>query len=413
VSFFQTADPYPAGSSTTPPVAPPSTEDGVISAGRDYFLDQDGHIWPFKSVTMFLLFQRWLRGENIDTQLRWCQSLGATQLRVLGMVAWAGYKFGPGLTPNWWDQLLPFIQYVGGWKLRVEFTVFADAQVLMPDAGDQRAHLERVLDTIGGEWNVFIEVCNEPFKNGCDPTAIFSEDAHRPCPMAYGMYDIEAYQDPVDGIWRGALPALDYLTAHTPRDPDSWSRKAKDLAEYRDGSGNGEGENSPLFAGLHIPCVGDEPMGAAEADDLAGRQRSNIANDFFWYVANAAINGAGSTFHCDAGLLGLAPPPGGDQQKCAEASALAWSSISPEYQRGHYTRSGLPDLPIVFEEHYFPEQTSRIYGRILGDRAVCVAIKPNAGWVPKASPGWVIAETIGPMGSLVLLVRDDKKRGRK
>lgn len=400
MSFFQVATPYPSSA-----LPPPNPETGYISANRDVFTDQSGLVWSYRGVTQFLLFYRWLRGEDIGPLVQWSQSIGANTVRVLGMVSWPndGVVFGPNITVGWWEELPKFITYLQDCGMRVEFVVFASAQDIMPNEGEQTAHLERVIDTIGQEWNVFIEIANEPWQNGCDPVAIFSSGSHRPCPMAYGIYDVTKTQRP-DGVWIGTVPVLDYLTVHSPRDPDSWSRKAKDLAEFRDGSGDGS-ENAPLLAGLHIPPVGDEPMGAAEADQLAGRQRSNIPQDFFWYHANAHINGAGSTFHCDAGLYSELPPPDGDQQKCAEAAGLAWASIDPDFQTGSYTRSGLADLPIVWEEEFFPEQTSRIYGRILGDRAVCVAIKPNAGWVPKAANGWTIAQTVGYMNSLVLLVR--------
>jgi hypothetical protein len=401
MSYFQVATPFPSKV-----IAPTDPERGRIEAGHNVFLDEAGRVWSYRGCTQFLLFYHWLNGDDIDPVVQWCQDLGVNTVRVLGMVSWPqkNVVFGPNITAGWWDELPLFVEYLALRGMRLEFVVFASAQDVMPNETDQRDHLHRVLDTIGSEWNVFIEVANEPWQNGCYPPAIFSESDHRPCPMAYGIYIFETTQNE-QGTWIADLPVLDYVTVHTDRDPQAWSRKVKDLAEYRDGSGDGNASNSPLYSGAHIPCVGDEPMGAAEADHLAGRQRSNVPQDFFWAVANAAINGAGSTFHCDAGLDSVVPPPDGDQQKCAEASALAWSSIAPDFQTGHYTRGGLGDLPLVFEEHYFPEQTSRIYGRILGDMAVCVAIKPNAGWTPKAAGEWSIVKTVGPMDSLVFLVR--------
>jgi hypothetical protein len=378
-----------------------SPESGPLSAGHNVFTDAAGKVWSYRGATMFLLFARWLSGEDISPQLGWCQNLGVNTLRVLGMVGWAGQAFGPS-TPGFWEQLVPFIDRIASAALRVEFTVFADAQIVMPSQGQQRDHLRRVVDTIGGKWNVLIEVCNEPWQNGCTPSAIWSPTQARPCPMAYGDYTLTATQGS-DGVWRGSLPVLSYVTVHTPRDADSWSRKAKDLSEYRDGAGDGSSEAAAAYPGCHLAPVGDEPMGAAEAQHLAGKQRSNIPEDFFWYHANAHLNGAGSTFHSDAGLQAIVPPAGGDQQACAEAAALAWAHIEPEYQTGRYTRGGLSDCPLVWEPQFFPEQTSRIYARVLGDRAVAVAIKPNVGWTPKAAPGWRITSTVGPQASLVHL----------
>ena len=391
-------------------------EQGRVTATRNVFVHESGKTWSYRGITAFLLYYHWLNGQNVDPFVQWASSLGVNTVRVLGMVHWPaktyvatldgdgdGTSFGPH-SPGWWEELLPFVDHLGEKGMRVEFVVFASAQDIMPNAHDQRAHLRKVVDALSGRWNCFIEICNEPWQNGVNPPAIFSPSDARGLPMAYGVYDFEVAQRS-DGLWVATLPVLDYVTAHSPRDMEAWSRKAKDLAEYRDGSGDGLASNSPLYPGAHIPIVGDEPMGAAEADKLAGRQRSNIANDHAWYHANAAINGAGSTYHCDAGLFAVLPPAGGDQEACGLATADAWAAIEPEFQEGSYTRGGLGDLPLVWEPQYFPEQTSRIYGRILGGRACCVAIKPNGGWTAKAAGGWRIVSTAGPMNSIVHLER--------
>jgi hypothetical protein len=113
------------------------------------------------------LFSRWLNGENIAPVCDWCASLGANVVRVLGMVGWTGQAFGPNLTSNWWAGLLPFFDYLAARKLRVEFTVFADAQIVMPDRREQRAHLRRVVDAVGSRWNVFIEIANGSHASWC------------------------------------------------------------------------------------------------------------------------------------------------------------------------------------------------------------------------------------------------------
>jgi hypothetical protein len=382
-------------------------EAGPITAGRNYFTDANGKAWTYKGVSMFLLYYRWLLGEDIGPVVSWCAAMGANVVRVLGMVNWPnkGQTFGPGINANWWPELPRFIEYLASRGMRIEFVVFASAQDIMPKQDEQRTHLHRVVDTIGGVWNVFIEIANEPGQNGCDPVAIWNMSEPRPCPMAYGMNDMVVTQQP-DGLWVATMPhVLSYITPHLPRDPeDAWSRKAKDLSEYRDGSGDGS-ENGPLFAGAHVPPVSDEPKGASEAAAVAGRQRSAIAEHHLWHHGNALINGAGSTFHHDAGLQAVLPKPDGDEQKCADAVAVAWANIPAEFQTGTYTRGGLDSLPMVWQGEYFPEASSRIYGRILGDRAVCIAIKPLDGWVPAAAPGWRITAKFGPMDSLVHLER--------
>jgi hypothetical protein len=51
---------------------------------------------------------------------------------------------------------------VGEEGMRVCFTVFADTKVLMPDAGAQMAHWERVYTHLGGESNVTLLGVNQP-----------------------------------------------------------------------------------------------------------------------------------------------------------------------------------------------------------------------------------------------------------
>jgi len=95
VSYFQVAAPFP--SAYVPPVQP---ETGYISAGHNVFLDEHGKVWSYRGATQFLLFYRWLLGENIDDVVGWCQALGVNTVRVLGMVAWPqkNVVFGPNIT---------------------------------------------------------------------------------------------------------------------------------------------------------------------------------------------------------------------------------------------------------------------------------------------------------------------------
>ena len=63
---------------------------------------------------------------------------------------------------------------------------------------------------------------------------------------------------------------------------------------------------------------------------------------------------------------------------CADASALAWTHVEPDISSGS-TRSGLPNCPPVFKPNMFLNRRAVIYARLLGKRAIAVAIKPNAG----------------------------------
>jgi hypothetical protein len=334
---------------------------------------------------MFRLFHRFLLGENIGPQVGWLHRQGAVVPRVVGMLAWSGQEFGPS-TPGYWEALPSFFRLLHERQLWVEWVAFADAQIVMPDEEEQRAHLRRVLEVVAGFPNVFVEIANEPFKNGVDTHAIFSASDSRPCPMAFGDYE---FLQNADGEWYLPGGPLDYLTVHTPRDDDAWSRKAKDCHDARQNTG--------------VPTVSDEPMGAAEVAQPGARSAN--PDDHFWHHAVACLLSSGSTFHSDAGLQADVPQADSAQQRCADAVSLAWRSIPPEFQTGDYTRSGFDDLPLEWSEETFPPETSRIYGMILGNRSCCVAVKPEPAWRPLARDRWRIVSTIGPQDSLVMLER--------
>src|SRR5262249_34368101 len=150
--------------------------------------------------------------------------------------------------------------------IRLELTIFADAQVVMPDADARRGHLENILDAVAGTWNVVIEIANEPFKNlpGGDEEAIelAKSVTGRGWLIASGEYS----------SWPPA-PTADYGTTHCDRSHD-WPRKCKDLMDRCDESGK-------------TPWIGDEPMGCADVAE-PGR-RDNIPDNFAWYASGAQM----------------------------------------------------------------------------------------------------------------------------
>jgi hypothetical protein len=363
----------------TPPA--PAPGDGPLAAlhvdGLVFRLP-DGSIWPWRGATSFLLFKRFLDGEDLAVLVG--EFRGATILRVLGMCDNIAH-FHPQEIPGYFDQVTAFLRAVNAFGVRVEFVVFADAQIVMPAFVDQLDHARRVWHAIvdAGDGLNLIEWANEPFKNGVDVARL-----QHALGTATGSLEALGTYDVVDG----QLPHADYLTVHTDRGPE-WPRKAKDLLELRDGF---EG-----FAGVHCPVVGDEPIGADELDKPGSR--SNVPDDFFWYAACAQLMGAGATFHSTDGVYSL--PLGRVQSACAAAFFAGAAAIPPEAQLGRYTRGGLADCPIQFTE----TDALRVYARITGNTAYVVAIRPSAGWQAIAVDGWRIVQRVGPQGSVLTLER--------
>ena len=52
-----------------------------LPLGRNYFTDANGKAWTYKGVSMFLLYYRWLLGEDIGPVVSWCAAMGANVVR--------------------------------------------------------------------------------------------------------------------------------------------------------------------------------------------------------------------------------------------------------------------------------------------------------------------------------------------
>jgi hypothetical protein len=358
------------------------------------FRDETGAIWPWRGATCFLLYLLWLIGgpAAVDPVLADYLSLqpGPNTMRVLGMVD-SFARLHPQDWPNYYDQLQPFAQYLWShWQVRFEFVIFADSGDILPDAGDRERHAQRVVDTLAGEPNVFFEVANEPSQHSNLPGG----DAE-----AYDLY-LKIRRPGVmvaTGAGDGTYPG-DFVTVHTPRDPpDDWARKSKDLLDVRNIA--------------HVPCVADEPIGAAEVS-IDGK-RSNNPIYFADYAATAQLEGAGSTFHSDSGILSR--PFQSVQRQCAVAFFAAAAWVPPPCQVEAFMRGrgalpdGTPAAPCDWT--YAPGQApgicehvdgieTRSYGKIL--EPVCyvtqvqtqrAAPTPCAGWAVDA-PGPSVGLTV-------------------
>jgi hypothetical protein len=240
------------------------------------FRDAQNQRWIWRGFTDFLLYWRYLTGQPIDDLLTERANLGANLVRVLGMVDWGPLR--PTEHGDYYDKLAPFVDSIAAHGLYVEFTVFADAQVIMPRPDQQQAHFTQVCDRLRGRSNVFVELANEFPKNGINP-ADFS--APEGIVSAHGS-----------GLGDGmpAQPGWSYTTFHCRRDYPKLLLDAQPIELIYGWEG---------FPGFHHPVVGDEPIGADEVDQ-PGR-RSVDPNLFFKMgVLHGLWNGG--TFHSEDGI---------------------------------------------------------------------------------------------------------------
>lgn len=362
---------------------PTPAEHGLLRKDGYTFRDETGAPWQWRGCTDFLLLFLHLTGVDIAPIVAERVTLGFNLLRVLGMNAWpeTGGQFYPQQWPDYYIKLGALADRLATAGVRMEFVVFADAQVVMPTAAEQDAHFDRVMETLQGKWNVLIEVANEPFQNipgGEDRAAAIGKrwQGRTPLLIASGGYATDDMAVLVPWM-------IDYLTLHTDRGPE-WPRKQKDCLEYRWALNNA------------WPVVSDEPMGA---DEVAKAQRSNVPDDFASAAGVCGIQVPGGTFHSTDGLYSRLFRP--VTKLCAQqwADALLWAG--PYAQLGNYTAGHLGGSPIAHSD----ATALRTFASIAGETAKVVVVRPSAEWTPIPQNGWRIVKQSGPHGAFLDMVR--------
>ena len=90
---------------------------GKVTA-REKFFWNNGDRWYMRGATMFMLFARYLRGEDITPQFEWLRRNGFNTARVLGPVDWGGeWSFYNKF--NDWNRLHEFFALAYNHGLRV------------------------------------------------------------------------------------------------------------------------------------------------------------------------------------------------------------------------------------------------------------------------------------------------------
>lgn len=364
-------------------------ERGRLRVDGAAFRDEAGAFWMWRGCTDFMAFDRFLRGEEIDGLLTERIQVGCRILRVLGMAHYIPANIGrPDLAPaafgdRYWSGLAAFADKLADRGLRFEFVVFADAQLLMPSVKDQRAHLARVVSTLGPKWNVVGELVNEWSKNGVDP---------------------KEFEKPVGFPWsRGSAlggdlpfrPPWDWVSHHGQRG-GRWyhDETARDI---RDGFAP---PNGAAYAGVKVPVIEDEPIGAAET--AAPGRRDNVPAHFRWASALWAFTGGG-TFHSDAGIASERYGP--VQKACATAFFESLRTIPAEVQTWQPADDAAAEMPLAHRNQPSPTGAARTECRLSTAAAWCVAIDPGPSWRAEVRNGWRIAAQAGPRREIVRLER--------
>lgn len=226
-----------------------------------------------------------------------------TYIRILSMVSWRGMEILPSW-PDYDQQLRDLLDLTYRHGMRTEITIFADAQIGMPDKAARRAHLDRLLSIIrtpdpdnpaGREHKVMhLEVANEAWQNGFPGEQGIAEL------RAYGRYLAARTAIPV--ALSSASDTTDAGIAHMYGD------SAADLATVhfsRDCRVNGGWE--PVYDSYRTGLAGVPPMSSNEPIGPGSSVCSDT--DPIRLVMGAAFawtaNLPAYVFHSQAGIQGI------------------------------------------------------------------------------------------------------------
>ena len=366
------------------PLSAGAGESGPLRVSGVRFLSHDRD-WRYKGFTLFQALRQTCEGQNIDQQLDEAIADGYNTFRVLGMFKpYLGtFTLAVDDPARYNTCLLQMVRHIATKGARVQFTVFADAQEVMPGNTQQQAWFLSIQHLLATEWNVLGELCNECEKNGVDTSRFV-----RPSPNNRGL----VLWSRGSGLGGGnpASPPWDYADYHERRG-DEYPRYDECRPYMLDGQ-------SPVKG---VPCLQSEPMGASEIDQPGKRagaingDPTKAINDFRQMCANFALNGPGGLFHSDAGLMGGLMGP--VQRQMSKACGMGLNFPPPAahtwlFQRGDDCRGGCQNIGgMPLEQH--DQYQLRTYCRGNGTTEWCVEIRPLRPPIPIAP--WQIVEQPG------------------
>ncbi|MGE3178539.1 MAG: hypothetical protein AB7O32_13820 [Vicinamibacterales bacterium] len=150
--------------------AAPHASSGRVQLVERALADDGG---PFNALGASLFWALWAERhdpERLDANLAWLAERNVDFVRVFAMVgaeSWSDRRIDPR-APGYWESVDGLLARLSRHGLRVQLTMFADAQVMMPDRAERRRFAERWADRAAREPErfVLIEVANEHWQNG-------------------------------------------------------------------------------------------------------------------------------------------------------------------------------------------------------------------------------------------------------
>lgn len=165
-----------------------------------------------KGHTDFLLYKRYLDGENINPLLNERMLLGSNCARIFGMVNSFSHWHPQDYGMEYYDKLPNFLKLLNDYGMYCYFCVFADTQHIMPNQAQMLQHWERVIDSLSMGTNSIVELVNEPNQH---ENTIGDRNAF-PKPLSMISVCGDFGDDYGGNVWPD--PQWDLTDYHAPRD---------------------------------------------------------------------------------------------------------------------------------------------------------------------------------------------------
>jgi hypothetical protein len=392
---------------TTAPPIPVVTLPKLWIEGRDW--QDDDRLYVPRWCGMLSALRPDRSVEQLEEYLTWAIGAGFTGARVFaGDLAWAN-QTAEGAR----ERLPEFLDLLAAHGFACEVTAITDSA----SGYDWRAHLRAVMDLCRGRDGVVVEGANE-IGHGTQAhdltieaiREVINDPAFDTLIVACGAVGT----DEPDATGRYPGYGGDYCTVHLDRGRDFWNQCRRVRELYADVEAEG------------VPCLDNEPLGAAELDGTAtGKQRSNEPPFFAVLGAlDRAFQGVGGVHHNDAGLDVLIPGP--VQESCAAAYVAAHRAVEgclPGVVGGYYN-AGHTHSPVgYYTDDQWAHEIIRHYSFCHGARGASVVIglaNPNLklnwqnGWAPASATPIVEYARAGDGSKMQVwdIVQSGKRRKR-
>lgn len=221
-------------------------------------------------ASSFKLLKRFLDNENIAPVMDELVGLGFNTVRVFGMCRLM-WDLNPAAYVNFYSRLADFVDYAGSHGLYIEFVVFPDCALVIPNTNDQLNHYAGVFQALKNKTNVLLELQNEADQT---PNAIDIQRFSRPGGMIACHGSNGSQASPIRPWWS-------YETFHTNDASEWWRKDSHNAMEFSEGADQ--------ITASHVPVLSNENTRFPDHD-------ANV-NHYYDAAAASALLCAGSCFH--------------------------------------------------------------------------------------------------------------------